>query len=123
VKKEESPSQEYNLLKLVPVRNISWEKSDEGLISLLKPKIQITFLAKLLLHRMKHPYYRVKLDEIGSHFWEHCDGHNTIEKIAVLQQQAFGDKVEPIYERIGQFLQTLERHKFITFEKSEEKST
>lgn len=119
MRKETPSSPELNLLELVPVRNIAWEKNAEGLVSLLKPKIQNPFLAKFLQHRLKRPYFKVKLDEIGSHFWENCDGRNSIKTIAELQKQEFGDKVEPVYERIGQFLHTLERHKFIVFDKSQ----
>ena len=120
MKKADLPKQELNLLDLVPVHNIDWEQEGDGLVSLLKPKIQIPFLAKLLLHRMKRPYYKIKLDEIGSHFWEHCNGRNSIAEIAALQEQKFGDKVVPVYERIGKFLQTLEHHKFITLKQRED---
>ena len=122
MKKHDLPKKEVNLLALVPIHNIGWEKNEAGLVSLLKPKIQIPFLAKRLLHRMKRPYYKIKLDEIGSHFWEHCDGRNSIAEIAALQEQKFGDKVVPIYERIGKFLQTLEHHKFITLKQREDPS-
>jgi len=122
VKKEDAPKNEVNLLKLIPIQNIGSEKDDEGLVSLLKPKIQIPFLAKRLLHRMKRPYYKVKLDKVGSHFWEHCNGQNSIEKIAALQKQKFGDNVEPIYERLGKFLHVLERHKFIRIKQEEDPS-
>jgi hypothetical protein len=122
VKKEASSPSELNLLELVPIRNITWEKDEEGLVSLLKPKIQSPFLAKFFQHRLKRPYYKVKLDAIGSHFWENCDGRNSVKVIAELQKQEFGESVEPVYERIGQFLQTLERHRFIVFEKSQDTS-
>jgi hypothetical protein len=122
MKKKETPRNEVNLLELVPIQNISWEKNEEGLVSLLKPKIQIPFLAKRLLHRMKRPYYKVNLDEIGSHFWEHCDGRNSIERIAALQKLKFGEKIEPVYERLGKFLKVLEHNKFVTIKQNEDPS-
>ncbi len=123
MKKENPPKKEVNLLVLVPIQDIGWEKNEKGLVSLLKPKIQIPFLAKHLLHRMKRPYYKIKLDEIGSHFWEHCNGRNSIEEIAALQKQKFGNDIEPIYERLGKFLQVLEKNKFITIKQTEDPST
>lgn len=72
-------------------------------------------MVKHIISRMKRPYFKVNLDEIGSYLWENCDGHRMVRDIAQLQQQRFGDKVEPLYDRISVFLRTLERHGFIRF--------
>ena len=108
-------SQEQNLLELVPEKNIEWEKTEEGLICLLKPKFQLPFLRKHILPRLKHPYYKINLDRIGSLFWENCDGVRTVEDIAKRMKAELGDEVEPLYERITLFLQSLEKNKFIRF--------
>ena len=115
MKKKDTGLSEINLLELTPVRNIKWEKTAVGLIVLLKPKYKNPFMEKNILPHMKRPYFKVKLDEIGSHLWENCDGRRLGRDIAKLQQQKFGDKVEPLYDRISIFLKTLERHRFITF--------
>jgi hypothetical protein len=115
VKKKDTDLSKINLLELTPVHNIKWEKTAEGLIVLLKPKFKNPFMVKYILPYVKRPYFRVKLDEIGSHLWDNCDGRRLVKDIARLQQQKFGDKVEPLYERISIFLKTLEQHRFITF--------
>ncbi len=115
MKNKTKESQELNLLELVPVKNIEWEETDEGLICLLKPKIQFLILRKHLLPHLKHPYYKIKLDKTGSQFWESCDGVRTVEEIAKRMKNALGDEVEPLYERIALFLQSLEKNKFIRF--------
>ena len=112
-KNKESP--ELNLLELVPVRNIEWDETEEGLICLLKPKFQVPFLKRHLIPRLKHPYYKINLDKIGSQFWIHCDGIRTVEEIAASLKNTLGDEVEPLYERITLFLQSLEKNKFIRF--------
>ena len=112
-RKRESP---VNLLNLVPVQNTEWEKEKEGLVVLLKPKFQNTFLKKHLLSLMKKPYYRIKLDEVGSHVWNHCDGKHTVKDVADSLYQKFGEKVEPLYDRLALFFQSLEKNRFIFYE-------
>jgi hypothetical protein len=106
---------EVNLLELIPIRNIEWEKSVEGTVILLKPKFQHPFLMARVLPKLKRPYYQVKLDEVGSFFWESCDGKKTIRDIAEEMKNHFGEKIEPTYERLSLFLQSLEKNKFIRF--------
>ncbi|MCK4930978.1 MAG: PqqD family protein [Candidatus Aminicenantes bacterium] len=115
MKSKVNKQQELNLLELVPVKNLKWEKNEDGLICLLKPKFQLPFLKKHLLPLLKKPYYKINLDKIGSQFWESCDGVRTMEEIAACIKNALGDEVEPLYERITLFLQSLEKNKFIRF--------
>lgn len=115
MKNKTEKSQPFNLLELIPVRNIGWEKQNDGLICLLKPKLQVAFLKKHVFPRLKKPYYRITLDKIGSLFWENCDGVRNVKQIAENMKEKFGDEVEPLYERINLFLQSLEKNKFIRF--------
>ena len=115
MKKDVSPPPEVNLLELVPAPNIQWETDERGLVVLLKPKIRNLFLARILLPKMRHPHYKIKLDSVGSSFWKYCDGQRSIKEIAVLQKEKFGESIEPLYDRISQFLQTLQKHNLIIF--------
>ena len=105
--------QKINLLDLVPVRTIKWENQDEGLISLLKPKFRNPILARYLLPRLKNPYFRIKLDEVGSHVWKLCNGTRTVREVADELKDKFGEKVEPTYDRLALFLHSLEKNRFI----------
>ena len=105
-----------NLLALIPVRNIKWETSEDGNVVLLRPKYRHAFLARILLPLMKKPHFKIKLDDIGSYFWQNCDGSRTVKEIADLQEQKFGEEVKPLYDRISTFLQTLQRNRFIIFQ-------
>jgi hypothetical protein len=115
VNKKTKEPPELNLLELVPEKNIEWTKTEEGLVCLLKPKFQLPILKKHLLPRLKHPHYKINLDKIGSLFWVNCDGTRTVKEIANRMKAALGDEVEPLYERITLFLQSLEKNKFIRF--------
>ena len=113
MKRKEPAQREINLLELVPEKNTGWEKDSEGYVVLLKPKIQHPFFQKHVLTKLKRPHYKVKLDEIGSYFWEHCDGNQTVKDIAERMAEHFGDTIDPLYDRITLFLQNLEKNKFI----------
>lgn len=113
-KKDKNQAQ-INLLNLIPVQNVKCDLLEGGLVVLRKPKYSHPLLAKQLLPRMKHPYYKIKLDEIGSFFWLNCDGTRTVQEIAELHRTNFGEKVEPLYERIAHFLASLEKNRCIIF--------
>jgi len=116
LKKKAEKKPDINLLDLIPVHNIAWDKDDEGFILILKPKYKNPILAKFLLPRMKRPHFRIRLDAVGSSFWVYCDGRRTVKDIAELQQDKFGAEIEPLYDRIAKFLATLERNRFIRLE-------
>jgi hypothetical protein len=111
----EKKNRELNLLELVPVRDIKWKTDDQGKVIILKPKFKNSFLKKHLLPRMKRPFYRVKLDEMGSYFWKNCDGIKNIREIAKLHKEKFGEKAEPVIDRISLFVKSLDRNNFIAF--------
>lgn len=115
MKTRKTKLQEINLLDLIPVQNIQSNQKEEEFCVLLKPKFTHPLLVKHLLPRLKKPYFKIKLDEIGSFIWNLCDGKNTVKEIGNLLRERFGERVEPLYERIGLFFQNLEKNKFITF--------
>ncbi len=115
MKKRKVEPQAVNLLELIPEKNIQAEKTENGLYVLLKPKYKHPWFVRNVLPRLKNPYYKIKLDDIGSFIWTLCDGQNSVEKIAIEMKEKFGDKVEPLYERLGTYFQNLEKNKFISF--------
>ncbi len=115
MKKHKVEPSEVNLLELIPEQNIASEKSENGLYVLLKPKYHHPWMVKHILPRLKSPHYKIKLDDIGSFIWGLCDGRKTVKEISGKMKEKFGDKVEPLYERLSSFFQNLEKNKFITF--------
>jgi hypothetical protein len=106
-------SQPINLLDLKPLRNLAWETCENGLIVLLVPKFKNRYLVKWLVPHLAKPNFRVKLDAFGSFVWSHCDGNTTIAEMGEKMRAKFGETVEPLYDRIAQFIQKLEREKFL----------
>ena len=119
MKKRVVEKSEINLLDLTPVRNIEWEKKEDGLIVLLKPKFKLAFLKKYVLPRLKSPYFKIKLDRVGSFIWENCDGSLRVGELAKSLQDKFGEDVEPLYDRLALFLHSLEKNDLIFYKKED----
>ncbi len=111
---------EINLLELVPCRVIEYDTDEESLVTLQAPRFRSDFMRKWLQPRLKRPYLKVSLDEIGSSVWMLCDGNRKIKDIAEIMQDRFGEKIEPCYERLGLFFQQLEHARFIAYSNLEE---
>lgn len=93
-----------NLLDLIPVRLREWEQTSEDQIIILMPKFRSRLLRTWLLPRLKHPYIRIKLDSYGSEVWRNCDGKTNVATIAQVLRKKFGEKIEPVYERLAVFI-------------------
>jgi len=107
---------DVNLMDLVPVKSADFYTNPENnLIIIKKPKIKNQLLKKHI--KLKSPFYRINLDAVGTFVWQNIDGKNNVYKIANNLEKEFGDKVKPVYERIGKFMQMLESNKFIVFKK------
>lgn len=105
-----------NLLDLVPVRQQDWELTPENRVEILVPKFTNRYLRAWLQPRLRYPYIRVKLDEIGSEVWRNCDGCTTVAKIGSILQERFGDKIEPVYDRLAAFLRQSVRSELMSLE-------
>jgi hypothetical protein len=105
-----------NLLDFIPQHNIAWEINAENqLIVLKKPKFENIFLKKHLLPLLKDPNFKIKLDQYGSQVWKHIDGRHNVMQIADALREEFGDAVDPVYERVGKFILSLEKSNFIIY--------
>ncbi len=101
--------QVLNLLDLKPVRLVDSERTDEGRVVLLKPKFTWGPLKKLLQPRLKRPFYKIHLDEIGTFVWDQIDGETTVGLMADAALAHFGEKIEPVHGRLKTFLMQMER--------------
>lgn len=106
-----------NLWDLKPKRNAKWETTEEGKVVVLVPKFRHPFLVKWLMPYLSKPFFRIKLDDVGSTIWNLCDGNTFISTIAEMLKEQFGESIEPVDARITAFLQRLERGDLITVEK------
>ncbi len=107
-----------NYLEKIPVRNknITWKQDDENKVTL---EIENTgFFNKIAQKLFRKPRISyVHLDENGSFLWPLLDGEKTILELGVLVKEHFGEKAEPLYERLAKYFQILESYKFVEFRK------
>jgi hypothetical protein len=109
-----------NLLELRPRRNVEWEIDNGGRAVLLVPKFRSRWLRDWLLPLLAKPSFRVKLDELGTAFWQRCDGSTPVLEIAQQMSAQSGSDVDDVIERLGRFLARLEREDFIDMEPQEQ---
>lgn len=103
------------MLTLIPEKLVESEKKDDGLLYLVIPKFRGKRTGKWLTSKLKHPTWKIDLDEVGSFVWEQIDGRTNVEKIGERMQKHFGEKVEPVFDRLNLFLYTMRKEDLIRF--------
>ena len=105
-----------NYLDRKPLRKEGWSADDNGIITLeVENKGVFNFLAQKLLKKPRISY--IHLDEMGSFVWPLLDGEKDITQIGVFVQEHFGEKANPLYERLAKYFQILDSYNFITWNK------
>lgn len=115
IKKKINSTGQVNLYDLIPQKKYNFEVNSENLVTILIPKFSNKFLVQHLMPRLRHPYIKIKLDEIGSAVWLEIDGKKTIGEIASILETKFGEKIQPIDERLSKFFAQLNSYHFIKF--------
>ena len=73
------------------------------------------------LHRScgSHPKVsHIKLDCFGSFVWKQIDGNRNLIEIGVMVKEEFGEKCEPLYERLAKYFEMLKNNKFVEFRRN-----
>ena len=109
-----------NLLELVPEQIVKSEREEDGIVTVLGPRFKSRFMKQLVGSRMKSPYFKIKLDDIGATVWESIDGERNIGVIAQMLRDKFGERIEPCHDRIAMFFTQLELSRFIRYTNLEE---
>jgi hypothetical protein len=117
-KKTKGP--DVNLLELVPEQTVRSETDDDGIITILGPRFKSGFMKRFVGSRMKSPYYKIKLDDIGAAVWSSIDGERNIGAIAQILREKFGESIEPCNDRLAMFFTQLEMSHFISYRNLEE---
>lgn len=105
-----------NYLEKIPLHKetLNWSTDEKGEITLeVENRGIANKLAQTFLKKPKVSY--IHLDEMGNFIWPLIDGEKNVYKLGKLVKEHFGDKAEPLYERLAQYLQTLESYGFISW--------
>jgi len=106
---------QINLLDLIPFKKVNSEKDEKGLEIILRPKFVKGPFKKWLQPRLKRPYFKIHLDELGTSVWELIDGKRTVEQISALLRENLGEKIEPCEQRVCMFIQQLKSGDMIDY--------
>lgn len=143
--KKKKDSKKKNLLTMVPKRIVAWRRmEDDSLKKIAKrerkgvviPGVEVRHEwikdAHVVLYQKKEyagweqklasmlgkdDVGRVWLDDYGASVWLLIDGKRNAEAIGVQLKKEYGDDVEPLYQRLGDYLGVMEKNKLITFGK------
>lgn len=106
-----------NFLDYIPKRNAlyDWELNKKKRVEVLvKNRGLFNRLAQLIFRKPK--VSRIELDDMGSFIWQQLDGTKTIYEIGALVKGHFGEKAEPLYERLCEYIKILRNNRFIVYE-------
>lgn len=108
--------QKGNYLEKIPVRKpqIEWSTDEKNIVTLkVENKGAMNVLFQKLLKKPRYSY--IHLDEIGSFVWPLIDGEKDIFTIGKDVEKYFGEKANPLYERLSQYFEILKNNNFIEF--------
>lgn len=108
-----------NYLELIPVKNpeFAWKENEKGTVTV--DMVHKGFFAGLAQKLWVTPKVsHIKLDSLGSFVWKQIDGGRNIIEIGELVKHEFGDKAEPLYERLAGYMETLKKNGFIRWRKT-----
>jgi hypothetical protein len=102
-----------NYLDLHPFPLCEYEKNENNLLTVFMPRFNNNLTRKIFNNKTEH--IKLKLDEFGSTCWLLMDGENSVKEIADKLYSKFGEKIQPINERLTKFLTHLYMQKIIYF--------
>jgi hypothetical protein len=113
VRENKMNKKEINLLVLVPQRKQTFVRRDDGTVEVIVPRYGGSRVGKILETVIKSKPIRIKLDAVGAFTWNLCDGNNSVQAIGERLKDRFGDKVEPLYDRLAVFFKQMEKRDLI----------
>ena len=106
---------DINYLQLTPGRLFDHVMEENGKVSVLIPRFTNKILVKTLVPMLKSPFVKTMFDEFGSQVWLEIDGKKKVMDISTGLRQKFGERIEPVEERLTKFLSQLYNYKFVSF--------
>ena len=91
---------------VVPSRLLEWYE-EEGCCVLLRPRLRSNRIARWVASLGGDPFYRIRLDEVGSLVWKACDGRTSLAEICKKLRERFGREAEPVEERLAEFVRDM----------------
>ena len=103
-----------NYLERKPSRpeGISWAVDEKGIVTLdIENTGVFNRIAQKILNNPKVTH--IHLDETGSFVWPLLDGEKTIIELGKDVEAEFGEKANPLYERLAKYFLIQDNYQFI----------
>ena len=104
-----------NLYDLVPEQRYGFEELENGAVDVLMPRYGSGRLGRLLHSFLNPKPVRIHLDGVGATVWRLCDGHRSVYEIGKIMGDEFGERIEPLYDRLSTFVLQMKRSDLIDF--------
>ncbi|MBQ0037941.1 MAG: PqqD family protein [Clostridiales bacterium] len=107
-----------NYLEYVPAINgkNTWDADEDKTVTI--HMVHTGFYNKIAQRFFHRPCVsHIKLDQYGSFIWQLIDGERTVGEIANRFKAHFGEKAEPLYDRLVQYMKILRNNDFIYYAK------
>lgn len=111
-KKKQKKSENY--LDYIPVHNEKYRfetGENQEITIFVENRGAFNRIAQFFFKKPK--VSQIHLDEMGNFIWPLMDGKRTVYDIAVIVKESFGEKAEPLYNRLVTYIRTLESYNFI----------
>lgn len=111
-------SKKDNMLDYVPIKSkkIETKYKEDNKIDLIVPRDG--WLDTLVRKIAKTPERKVvSLDDLGSGVWKFIDNKRNIGEIAMIIKDEYGEKADPLYKRLLNFIRILNNNEFIELER------
>ena len=101
-----------NVLEMIPTYNAAFVE-ENGRVIVVLPKTRNRLIARLFPNAEPRRF-KLHLDEFGTFVWRRMDGRKPVFDIAQELRRQYGDQIEPVYERLGLFINMLAQRRLIT---------
>lgn len=105
-----------NFLDYIPVRNpeYKWKIKENGRAEVaVVNKGAFNKIAQVVFKRPRVSY--IEMDEYGTYLWENIDGESNVLELSKKMKSHFGEKAEPVLDRLVTFIKTLQTNQFISY--------
>ena len=113
MRKNKSKAENYLDKKPLRRSGLNWTVENDIVTLEIENKGVMNRIFQKLLKKPKISY--IHLDEMGSFIWPVLDGEKTVFDLGLSVKENFGEKAEPLYDRLCQYIRILESYNFIEF--------
>lgn len=97
----------------IPAKGLKYDVVDGEVTIYQENKGLFNYIAQKLWKKPK--VSQIHLDEMGNFIWPNMNGENSIMDISSLIHEEFGEKAEPLYNRVVQYFKTLVSYGFVEY--------